>query len=128
MRGRRQLAAFAAVALAGGAVQLAVLWVLADVAGVPEIPAFWAGWAAGWLHNFAWHETRIFPATARRRHTTARRSFVAALTGLGVQTAVFAAAATVMPLLLAAALAAACSLPVTFVMSQRWAFRGTATV
>ena len=126
MTGTRQLAAFIAVALAGAAVQLAVLWLVADVLGVPEIPAFWAGWAAGWVHNFGWHHTKVFAGHTRSRKAAAPRSFAAALAGLGVQTAVFAAATTFAPLLVAGALAAACSMPVTFLLSRRWAFREAA--
>ena len=118
----RQLVAFVAVALAGAVVQLVGLWAGSRVLGLPDVLAFWLGWLAGWAHNFAWHRARVFPRAERDR-AQRPRSLVAALSGLAVQTVVFTALKGPLPLLLAGACAAACSLPVTFLLSRQWAFR-----
>lgn len=112
---------FVLVALLGAAVQLAALAVLV-AAGLPELAAFPLAWLVAWGHNFAWHRGLVFRDAGRGVGTQGARSLVAALTGLGVQTAVFALLSPIAPLLLAGAVAAACSLPTTYVLSRRWAF------
>lgn len=116
-----QAALFAFVALLGAAVQLAALALLVAL-GAPELPAFVLGWLAAWAHNFAWHRRVVFRGGSRSAGAQGIRSLVAALAGLGIQTGVFAVLAPVLPLLAAGALAAAFSLPTTFLLSRLWAF------
>jgi len=112
---------FVLVALLGAAVQLAALALLV-AAGLPELAAFPLAWLVAWAHNFAWHRRVVFGGSERAAGAQGVRSLVAALTGLGVQTGVFALLSPVAPLLVAGAVAAACSLPTTYLLSRRWAF------
>lgn len=116
-----QAALFAFVALLGAAVQLAALALLVAL-GVPELPAFPVAWLVAWAHNFAWHRGVVFRGGSRSVRGQGARSLVAAGAGLVIQTAVFAALSPVLPLLAAGAIAAACSLPTTFLLSRLWAF------
>ncbi len=118
---RTQAALFAVVALLGAAVQLAALALLVAL-GVPELPAFPLAWLVAWAHNFAWHRGLVFRGGTRSAGGQGLRSLAAALAGLLIQTAVFAALSELMPLLAAGAIAAACSLPTTFLLSRLWAF------
>lgn len=47
---------FNLVGIAGAGVQLAALWFLAHVAGMPVVPATVAAVETAVLHNFIWHE------------------------------------------------------------------------
>ena len=51
----RRLLRFSAVSALGIGVQLAVIWMLTDIAGVHYLPATIAGVAAAIVHNFVWH-------------------------------------------------------------------------
>jgi putative flippase GtrA len=119
----REFALFTAVAALGGVVQLAVLAVLTGV-GVRSIPAFWAGWLAGWTHNFVWHRLVVFHSRESRALRHGGRSLVSALAGLAIQTGVFAALATALPVLVAGSTAVALSLPITYLVMSRWAYTG----
>jgi len=112
---------FVLVALLGAAVQLVALALLV-AAGLPELAAFPLAWLAAWLHNFAWHRGLVFRGSERGAGAQGVRSLVAAITGLGIQTAAFALLSPIAPLLVAGAAAAALSLPVTYLLSRRWAF------
>ncbi len=116
-----QAALFAFVALLGAAVQLAALALLVAL-GIPELPAFPLAWLIAWAHNFAWHRGLVFRGGTRSARGQGVRSLTAALAGLVIQTAVFAALSALVPLLAAGAIAAACSLPTTFLLSRLWAF------
>ncbi len=108
---------YVAVAVLGAAVQIAVLVALAAL-GVPDLPAFWAGWVIAWTHNWLWLNSVVF----QDRQGQASKGFVAALVGLGVQTAAFAGLNRMLPIALAGAGAVALALPVTFVLTRQWAF------
>lgn len=116
-----QAALFALVALLGGAVQLAALALLVAL-GIGELAAFPLAWLVAWLHNFAWHRGLVFRGGTRSARGQGARSLATALAGLVIQTAAFAALSALMPLLAAGAIAAACSLPTTFLLSRLWAF------
>ena len=108
---------YVAVAVLGAAVQIGVLVALAAL-GVPDLPAFWAGWVIAWAHNWLWLNSVVF----RDRHGEAGKGFLAALLGLGVQTATFAGFSRILPVALAGACAIALALPVTFLLTRQWAF------
>ncbi len=119
-----QAALFAFVALLGGAVQLAALALLVAL-GIPELPAFPLAWLIAWSHNFAWHRGLVFRGGTRSAGAQGVRSLVAAVAGLVVQTGLFTALSPLLPLLVAGAIAAACSLPTSFLLSRLWAFDQT---
>lgn len=112
------LVGYLVVALLGAAVQLAVLAAL-SAASTPHLVAFWAGWLVAWAHNWLWLRSVVF----RDREGEPGRGLLAALLGLGVQTAVFAGLNEVLPVVPAAAGALVVALPVTFLATRQWAFR-----
>lgn len=121
---------FGAVGIAGVAVQLSVLWLLARELGVPTIAATVMAVEVAILHNFAWHEAwtwRGLPPEERwtrllRFHTA--NGFVSLALNAGFTWLFkenFGA-----PLLISNLGAIAVTSLLTFLMADRWVFRRAA--